>query len=192
MSGAWLFVAGAVLGLALMVLPRAAARLHTTCHGVHGGAATPVALRAHTEEKFVFTVNGPMERVAPLFGADKERMWAPGWNPQFVHPQPAVDEEGMVFTVAQDHLRAAWVNTQFDLKNGRIQYVYVVPDVLATVITLQLTAQGKNTRVEVAYDRTSLRAESDAQVRHLAEGDRVSGPDWERQVDEYLAGVARQ
>jgi hypothetical protein len=78
------------------------------------------------------------------------------------------------------------VNTQFDLKNGRIQYVYVIPDALVTVITLQLKPDGDQTHVEVAYDRTALSAEADSHVHHMAEGDRNSGPEWEKQVNDYL------
>jgi hypothetical protein len=84
-------------------------------------------------------------------------------------------------------MRAAWVNTQFDEKNGRIQYVYMIPDALVTVITLQLTAEGQETKVEVEYDRTALSSEADAHVKHLADGDRTSGPEWEKQVNDYLA-----
>ena len=94
----------------------------------------------------------------------------------------------MVFTVAHQHFRAVWVNTAFDLKNGRIQYVYTIPDALVTVITLNLTPQGQQTRVEVEYDRTALSAEADGHVRHMAEGDRKSGPEWEQQVNQFLAG----
>jgi hypothetical protein len=104
---------------------------------------------------------------------------------------PAADEEGMVFTVAHDHLKAAWVNTEFDLKNGRIQYVYMIPDVLVTVITLRLRPEGDHTQVEVEYDRTALSPEADAHVRHMAEGDRTSGPEWEKQVNGYLERATR-
>jgi hypothetical protein len=186
MKGAWVFVIGAVCGMAAMALPRAAAHLHAALHGGHGGQAGAGAARVHTEEKFAFTANAPMQQVAPLFGADKERVWADDWNPQFVHPLPAADEEGMVFTVAHDHLRAAWVNTAFDVSDGRIQYVYMIPDAMVTVITLKLTPEGEKTRVEVEYDRTALRAEADGHVRHMAEGDRGSGPDWEKQVNGWL------
>jgi hypothetical protein len=186
MKAAVLFVLGAVCGVVLMALPRAVTYLHAALHGAHRGSATPGDVRVHTEEKFVFTANAPMEKVAPLFGADKERMWAPGWNPQFIHPQPAADEGGMVFTVGHDHLRSVWVNTEFDAKNGRIQYVYVIPDALVTLITLQLTPDGDKTRAEVEYERTALSAEANAHVRHMAEGDRTSGPEWEKQVNEYL------
>lgn len=193
MKGALLFVLGAVCGLAVMAGPRVFAHLHGALHRSQDGSGSGAG-RAHTEEKFAFTAKAPMEIVAPLFGAAKERVWSPGWNPQFIHPLPAADEAGMVFTVAHSHLRAAWVNTEFDLKNGRIQYVYVIPDALVTVITLQLTPDGKQTRIEVEYDRTALSAEADSHVRHMAEGDRSSGPDWEKQVNEYLgqSGVSSQ
>jgi hypothetical protein len=189
MRGAWLFVAGVICGAVAMAIPRVVTHLHSALHGRHGSAASPGAKRVHTEEKFVFTARAPMDEVAPLFGADKERVWAPGWNPQFVHPMPAADQQGMVFTVAHDHLQAAWVNTEFDMKNGRVQYVYMIPDALVTMITLQLTPEGNQTRVEVEYDRTALSAETDAHVRHMADGDRTSGPDWEKQVNEYLERV---
>jgi hypothetical protein len=192
MKGAWVFVIGAICGVAVMVLPRVATHLHGALHRSHGAQPGASDTRAHTEEKFAFRAKEPIKQVWPLFGADKERVWSPNWNPHFVHPVPANDEEGMVFTVAHDHMRSAWVNTQFDEKNGRMQYVYMIPDALVTVITLQLTAEGEETRVEVQYDRTALSPEADAHVKHLAGGDRTSGPEWEKQVNEYLAkGGAR-
>jgi hypothetical protein len=167
-------------------MPRAITHLRASLHKAHG-AVSPGGVRVHTEEKFVFTANAPMEEVAPLFGADKERVWSPRWDPQFIHPLPMMDEQGMVFIVAHDHLTSVWVNTEFDLQNGQIQYVYTIPDVLVTVITLKLTPPGKQTQVEVEYDRTALSAGVDAHVRHLAERDRASGPEWEKQVNGYLA-----
>jgi hypothetical protein len=186
-KGVWLFLLGALCGAVLAAAPRIVGHLHAALRGGHGGTGEA---RVHTKEKFAFTANGPIEKVAPLFGADRERVWSPGWNPRFVSPFPAADERGMVFTVAHDHLKATWVNTEFDLQNGRIQYVYVIPDALATVITLRLTPAGEHTQVEVDYDRTALSPEADAHVRHLADGDRRSGPEWEQQVNGYLAGAS--
>jgi hypothetical protein len=190
MKGPWLLLLGVVCGVAAMAAPRIAMHLHAALHGAHSGASAG-SERVRTEEKFAFTAQGRMGEVAPLLGADKERVWAPGWNPKFVHPVPAADEEGMVFTVAHDHLKAAWVNTEFDLKNGRIQYVYMIPDVLVTVITLRLRPEGDHTQVEVEDDRTALSPEADAHVRHMAEGDRTSGPEWEKQVNGYLERATR-
>ena len=189
MKSVFLFLIGAVCGAVLLAAPKVAAHLRAALHGAHGSqsGATPL----HTAEKFTFTAYAPMEKVAPLFGAGNERVWAPKWNPQFVYPLPASDEEGMVFTVAHDHLQAVWVNTIFDAKAGRIQYVYVIPEALVTVINLRLIAQGRQTQVEVQYDRTALSPEAAAHVRHMAEGDRKSGPEWQQQVNAYLAGEAK-
>lgn len=187
MKLAIMFMIGAVCGVVAMAGPRMAAHLHAALHGAHAKQGASGDTRLHTSEKFSFVANARMDRVAPLFGADRERVWAPDWNPQFVYPAPAKDEEGMVFMVAHGHTRATWVNTVLDLKDGRVQYVYVIPDALATVITLKLTPTGQKTNVEVQYDRTSLSPDADAHVLHMADGDRRSGPEWEQQVNEYLA-----
>jgi hypothetical protein len=186
MKGPVLFALGVVCGVVVMALPRIATHLHAAWRARHESGSTFGSGRTHTEEKFTFTAHGSLEQVAPLFGADKERVWAPGWNPQFIYPLQAADQQGMVFTVAHGHRKSAWVNTELDLKNGRIQYVYVIPEALVTVITIRLTPDGKQTRVEVAYDRTSLSAEGDAHVRQMAEQDHKAGPEWEEQVNEYL------
>ncbi|MGB7434760.1 MAG: hypothetical protein WBR26_24685 [Candidatus Acidiferrum sp.] len=183
MKGAALFVVGLLCGLLFMAIPRVNAHAHALLQAVHHGTSE---VRAHSDEKFTFVANGPMERVAPLFGADKERVWAPHWDPQFIYPTPATDQEGMVFAAAHNHLQSVWVNTELDLKNGRIQYAYMIPDALVTVITLRLTPQDNRTQVDVEYQRTALSAEADAHVRHMAEGDRNSGPDWEKHVNAYL------
>ncbi len=44
---------------------------------------------AHTDRTFEFIAFAPMPRVAPLFGAERERDWAPDWNPVFLWPDSA-------------------------------------------------------------------------------------------------------
>lgn len=186
MNRAWIFAIGLVCGVSATAMSRIAAHLGVLPHGGYGARTPQNGERAHTVETFAFTANASLERVAPLFGAEKERAWAPKWDPHFVHPQPATDEQGMVFTVAHDHLQSVWVNTVLDLKNGRMQYVYVIPDALVTVIELKLTPAGNQTQVEVEYERTALSAQADEHVRQMAERDRASGPEWEQQVNQYL------
>jgi hypothetical protein len=169
-----------------VTMPRAAAHLRQPACGQHG--TTPVSgARVHTKETFAFKARGTMSDVAPMFGAEKERLWAADWDPQFVHPYPAADEQGMVFAVDRHENHEMWVNTEFDVKNGRINYVYVIPEALVTVITLRLTPLGEDTGVDVMYERTSLSPEADARVRQMAEGDRRAGPDWQKAVNAYLA-----
>ena len=142
--------------------------------------------RTHTE--FTFTVNGSFDQAAPLFGADKERVWAPEWKPQFVYPTPARDQQGMVFQVAHGQLTSTWVNTAFDLAAGHIQYVYVLGDAMVTTIDISLARKGaQTTRVTVVYERTALRPEANEHVQHFASNDQKAGKEWEAQINSYLA-----
>jgi hypothetical protein len=186
MNGNTRFLLGVACGVGLALLPRAAGHLHAAVRALQDGPAASGAARAHTEEHFSFTAHAPMNQVVPLFGAEKERLWTPDWHPEFVRPNPAADVPGMVFTVAHSHFTSVWVNTAFDLQNGRVQYVYTIPEHLVTVITLSVRPDGQQTHVDVEYDRTSLRPEADAFVQKMAKQDRESGPDWEKQINAYL------
>src|SRR5271167_4336793 len=98
-------------------------------------AQEPTTL-AHTRNEFGFTVDAPFEQVVPLFGADEERKWAHDWNPQFVYPNPARDQQGMIFKVEHGQHSSIWINTALDLTGGHIQYAYVLNDAMATLIDI--------------------------------------------------------
>jgi hypothetical protein len=140
----------------------------------------------HTREQFSLVANAPFEIAWPLFGADKERAWAPDWEPVFLWPEKAFDKEGMVFIIRQGAENAVWVNTVFDRTAKRIQYVYVIPDVVVTVITLVLTSRGDSTAIDVTYERTALAAAANEIVKDMAMRDRVAGTDWSRQINTHL------
>jgi hypothetical protein len=148
--------------------------------------ATRLQGTVHTREQFDFMVSAPINVALPLFGADGERAWAPDWHPVFIWPAPAADIAGMVFKVAHGDQTAVWVNTVFDGTANRIQYVYVLPEVVVTVITLQLRPTGASTQVEVTYERTALADAASDAVSQMAERDRAAGPEWSRQIDRHL------
>jgi hypothetical protein len=145
----------------------------------------PSAL-AHIERTFEFTAEAPMTTVAPLFGAEREQLWAPDWRPRFLWPSPAGDRQGMVFTVMGAHGTATWVNTVYDPQHGRFQYAYVIPRIMTALITVKAAPEGMNTHVVVTYCRTALSAESNAVVEQMADHDARSGPEWAAQINGYL------
>jgi hypothetical protein len=149
-------------------------------------AASPPQKLLHTHEEFEFVANATIEVVFPLFGAEAERAWAPDWNPAFLWPEDATDRRGMVFTVAHGDRTAIWVNTSFDPEARRVQYVYVIPGMVVTVITLKLSANGSSTHVAVTYERTALTSNANEVVSQMATHDRMSGPEWGNQVNSHL------
>jgi len=145
---------------------------------------------AHTRIEFHFVVNAPLEQAAPLFGANEERKWAPEWNPQFIYPIPAHDQQGMVFRVEHGDHSAVWINTAFDLAAGHIQYTYVLSDAMATLIDIHLTRDSaQKTGVTVLYERTALIPEANEHVQHFAKGDEKAGKEWEEAINGYFAKV---
>ena len=140
----------------------------------------------HTRQRFDFLTHAPLEIAWPLFGAQGERAWAPGWDPEFVWPLEPVDQEGMVFKIAHGERTAVWINTALDRISNRIQYVYVIPDIMVTVISLRLAPAGRTTRVEVTYERTALSDSANDLVRGMAQQDKLAGEQWSRQIHLYL------
>jgi hypothetical protein len=148
----------------------------------------PAAQPLHVRNTFDFTVHAPQGAVAPLFGAHLERQWAEGWDPQFVYPRPAEDIAGEVFTVNHGAHTSTWVNTALDFEKGHIQYVYVIPDAMAVLIDIRLTAAGTaETHVAVTYERTALSPDLNDRVRKQGEADARSGPHWKQAIEGYLA-----
>ena len=96
----------------------------------------------------------------------------------------------MVFRTTHGGRTAVWVNTAMDRNANRIQYVYVIPDVVVTVITLSLAAHDRMTDVEVVYERTALAAEANQIVQGMAACDRTAGEEWEGQINGYLQSMA--
>jgi hypothetical protein len=177
---------GILLGIGAAMTPRLLTRIHLALASRKLRAEGRLEQQIHTEETFEFALSSPPDRVAPLFGANKERAWAPGWNPKFIWPSPAADQEGMVFTVAHGDRTAVWVSTLFEPRTGHCQYVYVIPDVVATVIALEWNPQGDTTHVKVKYDRTALSVAANPIVQGMAERDATSGPEWQEQLENYL------
>ena len=147
----------------------------------------------HTREQFEFIADAPLDVAWPLFGAVAERAWAPDWDPAFVWPATASDEEGMVFKVVQGNHTAVWVNTALDRVASRIQYVYLIPELVVTVITLKLKEAGPSTHVAVTYERTALADAAGEAVHQMAGRDKMAGPEWAQQINNHLrdAGLSR-
>jgi hypothetical protein len=113
-------------------------------------------------------------------------VWAEGWDPQFVYPQPARDETGAVFTVGGGH-SSVWVNTVFDAEHGHVQYACFAGESMVTLITIHVERIGPaQTKTTVVYERTAVRPEANDQVNRLADGDQTKGPDWEAALRSYL------
>jgi hypothetical protein len=158
-----------------------------TCTCVHGDSQTvqKAADPVHIVTSFHLEVHAPFSRVALLFGPESEKTWAgKHWQPEVLYPRPAKDVQGAVFTVPHGPHKSIWVNTIYDVTGGRMQYVTIIPDIVATVIDVRLTSvNSSQTAVDVTYTRTALDPEANDDVRSLAHHDGESGPEWQTSIE---------
>jgi len=179
---------GILLALAVLVLAAVAGIAYHLHHRSSFGPSY------HVRTEFEFLVHAPYSVAAPLFGPEGERAWASdSWDPRFEYPQPARDIEGAVFQVSHGHHHSIWVNTAFDLDQGHIQYVYIIPELMVTRIDLHLSKpSAETTEVRVAYERTALSADANEHVRQFCEADRNNGPVWSNDIGRYLVAQNRR
>ena len=168
----------------------AAAVLAASAFG-QSAAPTPQLLR--TQTAFDLTVRLPYTEAAPLFGPEGERPWAGShWNPQFVYPRPARDEQGAVFTVQHGSVTATWITTLFDLEARHFQYAYFIPGIMVTTVDVRFTSVNANsTGVHVVYTRTALTPEGNDHVTAFTNTDKTAAKDWQQSIDTYLASRNR-
>ncbi|MGC2616094.1 MAG: hypothetical protein WA354_18825 [Terracidiphilus sp.] len=154
-----------------------------------GQSAAPSTQLLRTQTAFDIVVHLPSAETAPLFGPEGERPWAgKHWDPQFLYPQPAHDEQGAVFTVHHGPVTAVWVNTLFDLKARHFQYVYFIPDIMVTTIDVRFTPTNPTTtQVHVTYTRTALIPDGNDHVTAFTNTDKTAAKDWQQSINTYLA-----
>lgn len=143
----------------------------------------------HIATSFDFVVHAPYAVAAPLFGPVGERAWAgKHWDPHFLYPQHANDQEGAVFTVRHGPFNAVWVNTLFDMDARHFQYVYFMPDVMVTMIDVRFKPiSADSTSVNVIYTRTAITPSGNEHVKAMSDGDKSAGQEWQQAIEKHLA-----
>ena len=98
-----------------------------------------------------FILPAPIEQVMPLFTAEGERAWAPGWDPTYA--DSSVHEVGQVWTT-DGPPATTWVTVQAD--NTCVRYARVAVDDSAGLVTVSCAPSTDSTTVTVSYDLSAL------------------------------------
>ena len=149
---------------------------------------TPVRL----SRSYIQHLVAPPAEIFPLLGPAGERKWAKGWNPRFLYPATAPDEEGSVFATPHETGETYWVLSRFDRAALKVQYVQFRPGERITVIQVALAPDGaRGTAAEVRYTWTVLAPSSlpflEAHRGHAFDD---AMADWESQINACLARAA--
>lgn len=102
-----------------------------------------------------FHLNAPMARVFPLFTAQGERAWAPGWEPRILS---GGEERGSAFiTTAHNGSTVTWIVIEYRPSQGRASYARLVQDSNIGIVDVACTeVAGGGTDISVRYTLTPV------------------------------------
>jgi hypothetical protein len=133
-------------------------------------------------------LNGPIEKVFPLFGPIREKEWAHGWEPEIVFGESDA-EEHMIFKTRSgfaDEKQYTWILSKLDQKNYLVEYTVSSTDRI-WFITVQCAAHGEKTIASITYTYTSfsdLAQEKNSQSLIKMYSENLK--DWEKAINHYL------
>jgi hypothetical protein len=106
-----------------------------------------------------FSINQPIEILFPLFSAEGEKLWVPGWDYENIMGSTDLHEDYIFLTKTHDHAStdAIWLVKRYDPESCFVQFYKVEPEDKIGVITVQCIELEKCfTEVEVTYEYTGL------------------------------------
>ena len=108
-----------------------------------------------------FHIDQPAEVVFPLFSAEGEKRWAPGWDYQPLSGTDCTQEDFIFLTKTHDHASSKedtiWIVKRYDPEAYIVQYYRVEPGVKVGLVTVRgLEVEEGATEVEVTYHYTAL------------------------------------
>src|ERR1700747_179842 len=85
--------------------------------------STSVMSSAPASRSGSFHLDAAPARVFPLFSAEGERAWAPGWEPEMLS---GGGERGSVFRTRSHDRQVTWIVTAYDPAPRRVSYARLV------------------------------------------------------------------
>ena len=138
----------------------------------------------HIERTGSVRVAAPLREAFFFFTPDGERLWVPGWSPEYLHPRGGPQCSGAVFRTSADGEETLWLVTTFDAVAGVAEYVRVTPGSRMGTVSIRSEASGANeTTVHVAYRVTALAPEGNDRLAAFDAG-------FDDMMREWAAGVS--
>ena len=104
-------------------------------------------------------IQEPVEELFPLFSAEGEKLWVPGWDYENVMGSTELREDYVFVTKSHDHAAsdAVWAVKRYEPEHYLVQFYEVEPGEKLGVIEVQCSAVNEClTKVKVTYEYIGL------------------------------------
>lgn len=139
-----------------------------------------------------FEIHEPVKVIFPLFSAEGEKLWVPGWDYENILGSAELYEDYVFVTKSHDHAAsdAVWLVKRYDPEKYLVQFYKVEPDEKIGIIEVQCSELKKSlTKVQVTYEYIGL---STAGIEFIdgfsiVEYEAFIG-EWKALLDSYFSG----
>lgn len=157
---------------------------------VEDGAVTVPASaeRARVRRTGSLRVAAPLERAFPYFTPDGERLYVPGFDPQYLHPLTGEQGEGAIFTTDHNGEDTLWMVLRFSPAEGQAEYARVTPGSRRGSVSVSLERLDQSTtQATISYDLTSTSEAGDQKLAAFTDAAFAAMlTEWEAQIDRLL------
>jgi len=106
-----------------------------------------------------FEMEQPVTELFPLFSAEGEKLWLPGWDYENIMGGTDLHEDYVFLTKSHDHAstKAIWVVKEYDPDEYHVQFYKLEPEEKIGVIEVECIRLNKSsTKVQVSYEYIGL------------------------------------
>ena len=157
---------------------------------VEDGAVTVPASaeRARVRRTGSLRVAAPLERAFPYFTPDGERLYVPGFDPQYLHPLTGEQGEGAIFTTDHNGEDTLWMVLRFSPAEGQAEYARVTPGSRRGSVSVSLERLDQSTtQATISYDLTSTSEAGDQKLAAFTDqAFAATLAEWETKIDQLL------
>ena len=137
-----------------------------------------------------FRLEQPVDVLFPLFSAEGEKYWVPGWDYENIMGSTDLHEDYAFLTRTHDHAStgAIWLVKRYDPESYLVQFYKVEPEDKVGVITVQCSEVKKClTEVEVTYQYIGLSEKGDRFIQEFTSADyKAFIGEWNRLLSAYF------
>lgn len=144
----------------------------------------------HSEK---FHIDQPVEVLFPLFSAEGEKLWVPGWDYENIMGSNGLHEDYIFLTKNHDQTKTEtiWLVKRYKPESYFVQFYKIDPEEKVGIVTVECTRVEENlTEVEVTYEYTGLSDEGNAFIDDFTSSHykKYIG-EWKNLLDNYFQSI---
>ena len=132
---------------------------------------------------FELTINGPVDKVFPLFTPEGETKWLPGWHWTPIYPTGNETVRDMVFRTGDDIL---WTLAVYEPPHRSV-YVHTSPDLMARIEVECNPIDANHTNMKITWVLTAVTPHGQMVIEHHeTEAENAKKKErWKQWLDDY-------